>query len=237
MLVVLTLEALGVSGAPAPGRLTTTFRVSERVLLDAGGTVHALPGEEWSGIRHILLSHSHLDHTLSVPFLLTAATPVIYGLRVTLDAVRESLLDGRIWPDLTERATWTELDEGSTIEIDGVSFTTGPSDHTVPCLSYCADGVVVVGDTRCNDNVISWAASKKPRACVVECSYPDAYSEMAQRFGHQTPRDLPSWREALGDACEICLTHVKPKHEAAVRAECEALGDARLRILHDGDTV
>ncbi len=206
-------------------------------MLDVGGAVNALPGEEWSGIRHILLSHSHLDHTLSVPFLLTAATPVIYGLQETLDAVRESLLDGRIWPDLSERATWTELEEGATIEIDGISFTTGPADHTVPCLSYSTGGLVVVGDTRCNDEVVSWAASRQPRACVVECSYPDAYAEMAERFGHQTPRDLPRWREGLGDECEIYLTHVKPKHEAAVRAECEALGDARLRILHDGDTV
>ena len=234
---MLTLEALGVSGAPAPGRLTTTFRLAEGVLLDAGGTVNTIPGQEWSRIAHVLLSHAHLDHTLSIPFLLTAATPVIYGLQETLDAVRENLLDGRIWPNLRDRATWVELECGDTVDVDGLSVAVGPADHTVPCASFSADGVVVIGDTRRHEAVLAWAAAQQPRACVVECSYPDAYAEMANRFGHQTPRDLPAWREALGDACEICLTHVKPKHEVAVRAECEALGDPRLRILHDGDTV
>jgi len=33
------------------------------------------------------------------------------------------------------------------------------------------------------------------------------------------------------------VTHMKPAHKHAIRAECEALGDPRLHILQDGDVI
>ena len=237
----LRVEALGVGGAPAPNHLTTTFRVAEGILVDAGAAAHALAPEDRRGIRHLILSHAHLDHTLALPFLLADCEPRIYGLKETLDAVRECLLDGRIWPDLRNRADWKEIRPGQSLHIDEVEVIVGVSNHTVPCLSFGVrrgeSTVVVVGDTRVDGEVIAWAAGLDPAACVVEVSYPDELAEVATRFGHQITSDLRAWRSELGDLCRICVTHVKPRHEAAVRAECEALGDPRLELLQDGDVI
>jgi 3',5'-cyclic-nucleotide phosphodiesterase len=165
----------------------------------------------------------------------------IHGLRPTIDAVKESLLDGRIWPDLSGEATWSEVKEGHQIDAGGWCIEVGPASHTVPCASFfCRHGdfgVAIVGDTRLDEDVLAWAKERGPGACIVECSFEDALAGAADKWGHQTPRDLARWREALGPDCRIHVTHVKPLHERAVHAECEALNDPGLFLLQDGDVI
>jgi len=233
--------ALGTAGAPAPGRLTTTFRLTDGVFIDTGAIVHALPPQRRDEIKAVFLSHSHLDHTLGLPFLLGRAPLDVYGNRAVLAAVRESLLDNRIWPDLSRFAQWHEFETGDRAEIGNWTIESGPAEHTVPCASFLcrsSEGTLaIVGDTRRSDEVVAWAAAAKPDACIVECSFPDEWAESSRRWGHQTPCDLPVWRAALGDDCRLYVTHMKPLHESRVRAECEALGDPGLFILQDGDAV
>jgi len=234
-------RALGTAGAPAPGRLTTTFELSGGIFIDTGAIPYAVPPEQRDSVRTVFLSHAHLDHTLGLPFLLGRKTLEVYGSRAVLDAVRESLLDDRIWPDLARFAEWHEFEVGDRAEIGDWSMEAGPAEHTVPCSSFLchssAGTLAVMGDTRRTDEVLAWAAAARPDACIVECSFPDEWADSSRRYGHQTPCDLPSWRAALGDDCKIFITHMKPLHESRVRAECEALGDPGLFILQDGDAV
>ena len=65
----LTVRTLGCSGAIAAGCKTTSFLLDDDVLIDAGTGVNDLTFEALAGIDHVLLSHSHLDHVLSVPLL------------------------------------------------------------------------------------------------------------------------------------------------------------------------
>jgi glyoxylase-like metal-dependent hydrolase (beta-lactamase superfamily II) len=233
--------ALGVAGAPAPGRLTTTFVLDGGVVVDTGAAAHGLSPAERATVSDFLLTHAHLDHTLGIPFLLGEVRPTIHGLRQTLGAVRGHLLDGHIWPDLSDLATWREVAPGERFPLKGWEVEVGPANHTVPCVSYLCRkpgyAVALVGDTRFDDSVARWVADRSPDACVVEVSFPDDVAAMASRFGHQTPRDLRPWRGALGPSCELLVTHMKPQHEALIRAACAALKDPRLRILDDGDVL
>lgn len=233
--------ALGVAGAPAPGHLTTTFLLEGGVLVDAGAAAHGLGPAERASLSDLLLTHAHLDHTLGVPFLLGEVRPRILGLKQTLDVVRGHLLDGHIWPDLSDLATWQEVAAGERLAVKGWEIEVGPANHTVPCVSYLCRKkgytLAIVGDTRFDESVARWAADRSPDACVVEVSFPDEVAAMSRRFGHQTPRDLRAWRGAVGPACEILVTHLKPQHEAQIRTACAALKDPRLRILADGDVV
>ena len=233
--------ALGTAGAPAPGRLTTSFLLAGGVLLDTGAAAHGLPPERRAELATLFLSHAHLDHTLGLPFLLGRHPLAVHGLAHTLDAVREDLLDGRIWPDLSDRATWHEMNLGDRVAAFDWEIESGPASHSQPCASYFCrtDGfsIAIIGDTRLKEEVVTWATDRAPDACVVECSFGDAHAETAQRWGHQTPRDLKRWRQALGQECRLLITHLKPLHESTVRAECGALGDPRLSILQDGDVI
>ncbi len=235
------VTALGVAGAPAPQRLTTSFRLGKRTVLDTGAAAHGLTVPERAQLDTILLSHAHLDHTLGIPFLLAEAEFTIYGAAEALDAVRENLLDGRTWPNLEARAVWNVVAPGDSFAVHEFDIEVGPADHTVPCLSYAIGHgdhkLVVIGDTRYSDKVVAWAAAQKPDACVVEVSYPDAMRDISQLYGHQSPSHLRGWREALGAECHLYVTHIKPKHEVAVRAECVAQGDPHLVLLQDGDEL
>ena len=235
------LEALGVAGAPAPGRLTTTFRLPGGALVDTGAAAHGIDPAGQTDVAEILLTHAHLDHTLGLPFLLGVAPLRVLGLPETLAAVQESLLDGRIWPDLSTEATWVEIGVGDVVKIGSCEVEIGPAAHSIPCVSIAvrAGGrtAAIIGDTRLDGGVLAWAAGCRPDACIVEASFPDALAGLAQRFGHQTASDLRPWRQALGDECDLYVTHVKPAHDGVVRAECEALGDPGLRMLQDNDVI
>jgi glyoxylase-like metal-dependent hydrolase (beta-lactamase superfamily II) len=237
---VLHVEALGVSGSPAPGRLTSAYRVQDGPLIDAGGAPFAIDPGRWSDLTSILLTHAHLDHTMGLPFLVAHSEPAIYGLAETLDTVREHLFNGRIFPDLADRARWIPVEIGQAVEIDGFGVSVGPAVHSAPCVSYLIERggrrLALIGDTCRDDAVLEWAAGLRPTACVVECSLSDARRDLAAAWGHQTPSDLPAWRTALGEGCPLYVVHTKPAHDATIRAECEALSDPHLRLLHDGDT-
>ena len=60
------IRVLGCSGSIAAGCRTTSFLIGHDVLVDAGTGVGDLTLDEMAAIDHIVVSHSHLDHVLSI---------------------------------------------------------------------------------------------------------------------------------------------------------------------------
>src|SRR5580698_11543473 len=64
------VKVLGCSGGIGGKHLrTTSLRVDNDVLIDAGTGVTDLSLTELSMIDHIFLTHSHLDHIATIPFI------------------------------------------------------------------------------------------------------------------------------------------------------------------------
>ncbi|HVJ12663.1 MAG TPA: MBL fold metallo-hydrolase, partial [Burkholderiales bacterium] len=64
------LRVLGCSGGIGGRHLrTTSFLLDGDILIDAGTGVGDLTLAELSQIDHIFVTHSHLDHVASIPFL------------------------------------------------------------------------------------------------------------------------------------------------------------------------
>ena len=63
------LKVLGCSGGVGGQLRTTTLLINDDVLIDAGTGLGDLSLQAMSRIRHIFLTHSHLDHITSIPFL------------------------------------------------------------------------------------------------------------------------------------------------------------------------
>ena len=104
------IRVLGCSGSIAAGSRTTSFLLDDDMLIDAGTGVGDLTLDEMARIDHILVSHSHLDHVLSIGLLADSVTrrraparpPVqVHALPQTLDALRQHVFNGVIWPDFT----------------------------------------------------------------------------------------------------------------------------------------
>lgn len=63
------LKVLGCSGGIGKGERTTSFLLDSDVLVDAGTGVGDLDLAALAGIDHVFVTHGHLDHVASIPFL------------------------------------------------------------------------------------------------------------------------------------------------------------------------
>ena len=63
------VRILGCSGGIGANLRTTSLLIDNDILIDCGTGVGDLSIEEMSKIRHIFLTHSHLDHIACLPLL------------------------------------------------------------------------------------------------------------------------------------------------------------------------
>src|SRR5512134_1251218 len=103
------LRVLGCSGGIGGRHMrTTSFLLDSDILIDAGSGVGDLTLAELSQIDHIFITHSHLDHVTSIPFLVDTvggmrSRPLnVYATRATIEILKNHLFNWAIWPDFTE---------------------------------------------------------------------------------------------------------------------------------------
>src|SRR5258706_9657311 len=165
------LRVLGCSGGIGGRHLrTTSFLVDGDILIDAGTGVGDLTLAELSRIGTIFITHSHLDHVTSIPFLvdtvggMRAKPLVVYATRATIEILRNHLFNWSIWPDFSEIPTaeapflrYKEIELGQAVVLGTRRFMALPALHTVPAVGYHLDSgaasLVFTGDTGPNDEL------------------------------------------------------------------------------------
>eukprot|EP01136_Pigoraptor_vietnamica_P036865 Opistho-1_new@104021 len=185
------IRVLGCSGAIAAGYKTTAFLLDDDVLIDAGTGVGDLPLEALARIDHILVSHSHLDHVLSIPLLADAVLrlrvqarrpPIqVHALPETLEALRRHIFNGVIWPDFTRLPnaeapvlSLRPFAVGQRLDLGGREIEVLSAAHTVPAVGFAVDGGgdaghwVFTGDTGPNPALWQRLAQIKVSHLVIE---------------------------------------------------------------------
>ncbi len=85
----------------------TSFLVNDTLALDAGWVSGALSLKEQVKVKDILISHSHLDHTCTLPFLIdnNFSAPGfslrIYAIPEVIASMKNHLFNNLTWPDFT----------------------------------------------------------------------------------------------------------------------------------------
>jgi ribonuclease BN (tRNA processing enzyme) len=85
----------------------TSFLIDDQVAIDAGAITRALSIDEQRALRHVVITHTHMDHTSTLPFLIensfgSSDEPVsIYCSKRGLAGVRRHLFNNDTWPDFT----------------------------------------------------------------------------------------------------------------------------------------
>lgn len=247
------LQVLGCHGGEVLGSRLPALLVNDRLLLEAGSVTAALPIEEQTKIRHVLLSHAHLDHVAGLPFLVDNLAiygrpdPVITAsLAPVIDTLRRHCFNKQLWPDFTTLPDpdapilqLQALEDEVEVEFEGLRVIPVPVDHTVPAAGFIihdgTDGFVFSGDTGPTRRL--WEAARKVggiRAVVVETAFPDRLAELARVSGHLTPRLLQREREKMPDA-PLWIYHLKPiVHDETVE-ELSRL-DGEIHILQQDRT-
>jgi ribonuclease BN (tRNA processing enzyme) len=248
------IRVLGCSGSIAAGSRTTSFLLDERVLIDAGTGVGDLTLDEMCAVDHIFITHSHLDHVLSIGLLAdsvarrrraAARPPVqVHALAETLAALRTHVFNGVIWPDFTrlpDAANPTlqlvPLVLGQVVEAAGHRIEVLPAQHTVPAVGYAVLGQsaaagawVYTGDTGPNAALWDRLATLKVAALVIETAFRDDEHAVATVSQHLCPARLQTELMQLAQPTDVYITHIKPGEVQTVMAEISAQRTAH-RIL------
>lgn len=255
----MSIRVLGCSGAIAAGCRTTAFLLDESVLIDAGTGVGDLTLDELARIDHICISHSHLDHVVSIALLADAVMrqriaagsgPItVHALPQTIDALRSHIFNGVIWPDFTRLPSaaapalrLSPFEVGATLQLAGRAIEVLPAAHTVPAVGFAVRGArghwVFSGDTGPNPALWRRLAQIPVAHLVIETAFPDDEAELARISGHLSPTMLANELQSLSGGVAVHITHIKPGEGDAVMAELRAMRlTHELTALASGDVM
>jgi ribonuclease BN (tRNA processing enzyme) len=248
----MNIRVLGCSGGIGDQRHTTSFLVNEDTLLDCGTGVTSLSHAEMCRIDHAFLTHSHLDHILTLPLLMDSvagerSNPLtLHGLPEVLQILKDHLFNWQIWPDFARIPSaeapflrYAPLQLGETVRLGEVEITAIPANHVVPAVGYLLRegnaSLLFSGDTASHEALWQVAnATPDLRHLIVECSFLDARAEIAAASKHYCPQTLAPDLRLLKGQPQVWITHLKPGGEAGIMAELAQHGAVAARALSNG---
>ena len=205
--------------------------------MDAGTGVGGMSLSELAAIRHIFLTHPHLDHIACLPLLLDSAVCMrdhpltIWGTEETVEILKSHIFNWKIWPDFTvipstqfPAMQYRTLSLGTTIVLDGRGITAVPANHTVSAVGYHLDSgvasLVFSGDTTTNDtfwDVVN--GIKNLRHLIMETTFSDSRRDLATVSKHLCPSLLVEELGKLKGNPEIHISHLKPGEKERITRE------------------
>jgi ribonuclease BN (tRNA processing enzyme) len=254
------IKALGAYGGKGKDKATTSLLVSKHIVIDAGNIFGGLD-EETECIDHILLSHSHMDHIVDIPFIIDTyfekrtKSLKIYGLKETINSIQKHLLNWELWPDFSKiklihsddmAIEFVVLEPYQEFCIDGIHFKSVPVNHIVPCIGYVIKksnmhSLFFTADTYICDTI--WDeinANPDIQSLVIDVAFPSRLDELAKSSKHLTPSLLNEELKKLKrDDVTIFINHLKPNVVDEIKQEIEEFGILQKggKILHDGDIL
>ena len=246
------LRILGCAGAESPGHKTSSYLIDDILLVDAGVICSVLSDQEQAAIRHILITHTHIDHIKGIPSLAdnhcinrVPGSVELVGSTESIEALRHHLFNGLLWPDFTRipsaeepALTYREVTPDVEHRIGCHQVTPYRVNHTVPAVGYRVSSgnktLLFSGDTGPTERL--WEVMDRVDALIVEVSFPNDMERLARESRHLTARMLTTeLAKARSLPPRILITHPKPQYFDVIRTEVEALGIAGSAMLHDGD--
>ncbi len=237
------LRVLGCSGGIGEERRTTSLLVDSDILIDSGSGVGDLSLEEMASIRHIFLTHSHLDHISFLPLMVDSIFDriqdpiVVHAQAATLKALQDHIFNWHIWPDFANLPLpdkpvmrYEELLPGTFCTIGDRTLESIPVNHIVPTVGYRVEsqptGSVFAfsGDTATNDSF--WRAlnmHQRLDLLIVEAAFSNKDEELSIKARHYCSKTLAQDIVKLKHRPKIYLTHTKPGEESNIYNECSEL--------------
>jgi ribonuclease BN (tRNA processing enzyme) len=249
---MMKLRILGCSGGIGGDLRTTSMLLDHDVLIDAGTGVGDLGIGELARIDHVFVTHSHLDHVTSIPFLVDTVgwmrdQPItVHAIEPTLEILRQHLFNWKLWPDFTQIPDaarpflrYQSVALGRAVDLGGRRLTPLPANHVVPAIGYRIDSgrasLVFTGDTTTCDAL--WEEVNRIdnlRYLIIETAFRNAEKDLAIASRHLVPSMLAEELAKLKRKAEIYITHLKPGEvELTMQEIQECAGAYQPRMLRN----
>lgn len=228
--------------------------IDEVLAVDAGSLTSSLSFDEQQRIRAILLTHYHYDHIKDIPTLglntLRSGKTRVFSTEVVKEALFQHILNGDIWPDLTElpsaqqpTMTFHSLEPGQALDVDGYEVLPVPVRHAVPTVGYqiACNGrrLFYTGDT--GGRLAPVWKCIEPDLLITEVTFADVLVGLAHQAEHLTPcllkEELKSFRRIKGYLPAVLVVHVNPAFEQEIRTQIEKVAadlGTKITVAHEG---
>ncbi|MFN7087005.1 MAG: MBL fold metallo-hydrolase [Burkholderiales bacterium] len=247
------LKILGCSGGIGGALRTTSMLLDRDILIDAGTGVGDLEVDELALIDHVFVTHSHMDHVASIPFLVDTVgwmrdkPLIVHATAQTIDILKRHLFNWKLWPDFAEIPNaenpvlrYEALTLGETVDLGGRRITPLPANHVVPAVGFQLDSgeasLVFTGDTTSNDPL--WQTVNRIanlRYLIIETAFCNDEKNLAIASKHLCPSMLAEDLAKLKLSAEVYITHLKPGEiELTMREIGECAEKWRPRMLENG---
>lgn len=246
------VELLPSSVPVSDAQFLVSFLVNDTVAVDAGSLGLLADLDRQRRVRHIFLTHEHLDHVASLPLLLEnvfepgSDCVELLASADVLDRIRRDLFNGRIWADFFALSTGadrfvrsTPLEPGVPVERAGLTVTPLPVSHSVDTLGLLVDdgrtAVAFPSDT--GPTTDFWrriAACPRLAAVFLECSWPERMATLAAETGHLCPSRFAAEVRKLDRGVRWIVVHRKARHAAEIARDLAALGLPNVEFVRPG---
>ncbi|HEX3726565.1 MAG TPA: MBL fold metallo-hydrolase, partial [Pirellulales bacterium] len=171
-----------------------SYVVNRHIAIDAGCIGCITPLADQKALKHVFLSHTHIDHTASLPcFLDNVFEPNSEGVRLyasqaTAAGLARDFFNDSTWPDLVRLSreespffTLELLVSEQSVAVEDLRVLPVELNHVVPTLGFVISdersSVAIVSDTAPSDRI--WQVLNEVpnlRAVFLEASFPNSMS-------------------------------------------------------------
>ena len=233
----------------------TCFLIDDSIAIDAGSLAIALTPEQRQMVRNIIVTHPHMDHIASLPIFIddlypTLRSPIrVYATPEVVELLERDVFNWNVYPKFSE----LKNDYGPVLEYVPIpTFTEFPVAHlrviAIPVNHIVPTVGLIVSDEQSTVAFSSDTAETEEfwevvnrvphlNALLIEASFPNSMSTLAEVSRHFTPASLQQELGKLNhNGLDILTVHIKPAYREQVISELNELGIPNLGVMEPGRT-
>jgi cAMP phosphodiesterase len=245
-----TFDAQGVANLE---QRLTCFLVDDCVAVDAGSIAIALTNEQRTKVKDIIVTHPHMDHIASLPIFIDDLYPTlqepmrIYATEEVIGLLERDVFNWNVYPRFSELKNnygpvmeYIAIPIGKPFSVAHLSVVAVPVNHIVPTVGLVvSDGqtsVAFSSDTAETEEFWKFVNEMKDLdALLIEASFPDRMSKLAEVSRHFTPASLvKELKKLTHNGMDIMTVHLKPSYREEIIDQLNALNIPTLRVMEPG---
>ena len=247
------VELLPSSIPASDSQFLVTFLVNDEVAVDAGSLGLLCDIRRQQRVKHVCITHEHLDHIASLGiFLENVYEPgpesvELLASQEVLDFLHDDMFNGRVWPDFFALSAPdnsfvipTAIEPLQPFKRAGLTLTPVPVSHGVDTTGLIVDDgtVTVAFPSDTGPTTLLWqhlAEADRLKAVFLEVSFPNSRRELATLTGHHCTETFAAEIRKLPKDVRWIVVHRKPRYAAEIAEEIAALGLASVEIVRPGE--
>ncbi len=243
------------SGCATLHQHLSCFLIDETVAIDAGSLATSTNLEQKKSVRHVVLTHAHIDHIAGLPLFIddlfvSLREPVkVYALAEVIDILEAHIFNWKVYPRFSELRNqfgkvleYQTFSKNEEFKIGHLTFRAVEVNHKVPSVGLIInDGnskIAITGDTTSMSDF--WDAVNSEdylNALLIECAFPNELLQLANNSYHLTPSLLEQeLKKFKHKRCPVYVINLKPMYREKILTELGEINNSRIKVLQIGET-